>query len=86
MPIFCIIAVIYLILAVLGLCCCAGYSLVVVASLVVEHRLMGFSSFSSWALEHRLSSSGTQAQLHVESARNRDQTHVSCIGRQIPYH
>ena len=85
MPVFCIIVLIYLILAVLGPCCCAAYSLAVVASLV-EHRLMGFSSFSSWALEHRLSSSGTQAQLHVESSRNRDQTRVSCIGRCILYH
>ena len=42
-----------------------GYSLIVVcrllivvASLVVEHRT-GFNSCSMWALEHRLSSCGT---------------------------
>ena len=74
-------------MAVLGLCCCVGSSLVVacrayslvvvlgllivVASLVAEHRLWGswalvvvvyrLSSCSSWAREHRLSSCGTQA-------------------------
>ena len=78
-----------LFLAVLGLCCCmwafsscgdGGSSLVavprlliVVASLVAEHRLWGpqasavaapgLSSCSSPALEHRLSSYGTRAQL-----------------------
>ena len=64
----------------LGLCGCAGFSLValsggcslasvlgfllVVASLAVEHRLLGRMSFSrcgSWALEHRRNSCGTWA-------------------------
>ena len=61
------------ILAVLGLCCCVGFSLVVVcglliavASPVAEYRLlehMGFSSCSSPTLDHRLGSYGSQAWL-----------------------
>ena len=69
----------YLFVAVLGLHCCRGfslvvlsrgYSLVVVNGLLVEaaslvwstgSRFTGFSSCSSWALEHRLSSYGTWA-------------------------
>ena len=52
-------------MAVLGLCCCAGYSLVVVdrlliavASLVVEHRLQGTQTqeLQLPSLEHRLAS------------------------------
>ena len=41
--------------------------------------------FGSWALEHRLNSCGTWlvALQHVGSSWIRDQTHVSCIGRQI---
>ena len=78
---------IYLFLTVLGLQCCAGFSLVaasgssslvavgrcliVVASLVAEHRLYGaqapvfvvrgLSRCGSWALEHTLSSCDTRA-------------------------
>ena len=78
---------IYLVLTVLGLQCCAGFSLVaasgssslvavgrcliVVASLVAEHRLYGaqapvvvvrgLSRCGSWALEHMLSSCDTRA-------------------------
>ena len=64
-----IILYIYLFLAVLGLHCCAGFSLVVVsgsyslvtthrrlvmvASLVAGSRFAGLSSCSSWALKHR---------------------------------
>ena len=77
-----IFKVIYLFSAVLDLHCCVGFSvivvsrgyslaavhrlLIVVASLVAEHRLesvwvslvvaLGLSSFDSWALEYRLSS------------------------------
>ena len=80
---------IYLFLAVLGLCCCTrAFSscgergllfvvvrrlLLAVASLVAEHGLqarglqqlwcMGFSSCGLWALERRLGSCGTRAQL-----------------------
>ena len=41
--------------------------------------------FGSWALEHRLNSCGTWlvALQHVGSSWIRDQTHVSCFGRQI---
>ena len=68
---------IYLFLAVLGLPCCAGFSLVVASraySLVAVYRFLtaeatgtwalgckGFSSCGSWALEHRLNSCSTQA-------------------------
>ena len=54
----------------LGLHCCAGFSLVsgggllvAVDSLVSEHELWGtgLSSCSSWALEHRINSCSTQA-------------------------
>ena len=71
-------------LALLGLCCCAGFSLVVVsgsfssmwyAGLSSQWLLLlrstgsqdsivtarGLSSCYSWALEHRLSSCGSQA-------------------------
>ena len=70
----------YLFVAVLGLHCCRGFSLVVLSrgcSLVVVNGLLveaaslvwstgsrftGFSSCSSWALEHRLSICGTRGQ------------------------
>ena len=65
---------IYLFLAVLGLCCCVGFSLVVVSggySLVAEHRLQatlvsvvvacGLSRCGFQAVEHRLSSWSAQA-------------------------
>ena len=64
----------FLLLALLGLHGCSGFSLVAEskgcplvavsrllteeASIVVEH---GLSSFSSWPLEHKLSSCGAQA-------------------------
>ena len=49
----------------------------------------GVSSCGSRALEHRISSCGTQPQLlrgHVGSPRIRDRTHVSYTGRRIRYH
>ena len=49
----------------------------------------GLGSCDSQALEHRLSSSGTWpyvALRHVGSFWTRDQTCVSCSGRQILYH
>ena len=87
--------------AVLGLCCfvwafsssvsedvqashCGGFSCCRIVS-----RLMSFSSCSSWALEHELSTWGTQAFIvpwHVESSWTRDWTPVLCIGRQILIH
>ena len=57
----------YLILAVLGLHCCVGSSLIAasrICSLVVMHRLLGhvgFSGCSSWVPEDRLSSCGSRA-------------------------
>ena len=49
----------YYFLAVLGLRCCMGFSLVAVcrllisvSSLVLAHRLQGFSSCGTWALQH----------------------------------
>ena len=90
---------IYLFLAVLGLCCCAGFSLVAVSGLLVaewllllqslDSRCAGFSSCGSRALEHRVSSCGNRALFasrHVGSSRIRDWTCVSCIGRWILYH
>ena len=71
--------------------------LTVVASDVAEHGLQGMwalevaacglRSCGSWALGHRLSSCGTQAQLprHVGSSEIRDQTCVSCIARWISH-
>ena len=49
---------------------------------------MVFSGCSSWSLEHRLNSCewGLSCSLHVRPFQTRDQTHVSCIGRQILYH
>ena len=50
---------------------------------------VGFSSCDSQALELRHSSGGALglvALCYVGSSRTRDQTHVSCIARQIPNH
>jgi len=75
---FKIILFVYLLLAVLDLCCCADFSLVAmlglliaVTSFIAEHGLegeqaslataVGFSSCSSRALEHKLSSCGIWA-------------------------
>ena len=83
--VFLTILFIYLFLAVLGLCCCAGFSLVAVSGLLVAEWLLllqsldsrheGFSSCGSRALEHRLSSCGDRALLasrHVGSSWIRD--------------
>ena len=43
-----------------GFSCCGAWALGARASVVVAH---GLSSYGSWALEHRLSSCGTQALL-----------------------
>ena len=63
-----------------------GYSLVAslglliaMASFAVEHLLQGVRL--SVVAVHGLS-----CLRHMESSRIRDQTHVSCIGRQIPNH
>ena len=44
---------------------------------------LGFSSCGSWVLQHRLNSCGSQAPWHVGSSWIGNQTHVSCIGREI---
>ena len=52
-------------------------------------QAVGFSSCSSWALEHRLNCGrcmGSVAPRHVESSQTRDWTCVPCLGRQIPIH
>ena len=43
---------------------------------------VGFSSWGAWALEH----GNLDALRHMGFSQIRDQTHVSCIGRQILYH
>ena len=58
----------HLFLAVLGLCCCAVFSLVATSRGASRCRAQapgcaGFSSCASWTLEHRLSSCGTRAWL-----------------------
>ena len=72
--------------------------LTAVAPLVVAHKFWGacasvvaacgLNSFSSPALEHRLSSCGLVdlRLVLVGSSQIRDRTHFSCIGRQILYH
>ena len=88
-------------LAVLGLRCCMGFSLVMRGgrSLVAMYRLLiaeaycrawalgqaGFSRCSSPTPEHRWLM-GLVALRHVQSSRIRNQTHVSCTGRWILYH
>ena len=81
---------------------CRGYSLVVlhrrlivVASLVVEHRLSGtqvsvsvcgLTSCGSWALENRadrLWHMGLVDPWYVGSSWGRDQICISCTGRQF---
>ena len=75
----------YLFLAVLGLCCCMDFSLVVLcrlliatASLVAEHE--------PCAQAKELRCTGWVALQHVGSSWTRDRTQISCIGRQIHYH
>ena len=97
---------IYSLLAVPGLRCYEGFSVVVVCRLLIAVaspvadcglwgawalvvEVHGFSSCGSQALEHRFNSYGSWglvASWHVGSSQIRDQTHVSCIGRQILYH
>ena len=58
-----------------------------VGSRVCGLAVPGLSSYGSWALEYRLKlrCSGLVASKRVESSKTRDQTHASCIGRQILY-
>ena len=63
---------IYLFLAILGLCCCADFSLVAAPGLQSTGSVVVVHTFScSW---------------HMGSSQIRDQTCIFCIGRQILYH
>ena len=68
-----------------GYCLAVGRGLLLaVAFLVLEHRLLGFSSCSTrtqllWCM-------GLTAPLHVESSWTRDWTSVPCADRQILNH
>ena len=74
---------IYLFLAVLGLCCCVGFPLVMTSrGYSPGSRHKGFSSCSSRALEHRINSCVTRAYglvapQHVGSSWIRD--HTCCL-------
>ena len=76
----------YLFLAVLGLHCCMGFSLVAVHGLLI---VLASLICDSSASAHRLNSlwcMGLIALHHVGSSQIRDQTQVSCVDRQILYH
>ena len=65
--------------------------LLAVASFVAEHRLQGVQTSIMWLLGSRarteqLQCTGLVAPQHVGSSQIRDQTHVTCIGRQILNH
>ena len=67
----------------------AVHRLLVVASLVTEHRHMGFCSCSSLALQHRLNSwrrTGLVAPCHVRSSQARDWIRILCTGRRVLIH
>ena len=61
-----------------GFSCCRAQSVGCAGSVVAAPRP---SSTGSVAVAH-----GLAAAWHVGSSWSRDQTHVSCIGRQIPNH
>ena len=85
----------FIFLAALGLhCCMPAFSrcgepgllsvvvsglLMVVASLVAEHRLQGMRAQQLWCM-------GLVAPWHAGSSSTRDQTCIPCIGRQILIH
>ena len=87
----------FLFLAVLGLCCYVGSSVVALCSF----SMWCLSSCGAWALgtwasvvtTHRLSSCGSQvwcmvliALWHVGSSQLRDRTCIFCIGKQVHCH
>ena len=54
--------------------------------LLLRSRVPWVSAVAAWALDHRLSSLGCTSLValwRVGSSWTRDQTHISCIGRQI---
>ena len=87
-------------LAVLGLCCRAGFSAAAESWAAcwlwstLSWRLLLLQSTDSrarghWALGHRLSScrdTGSVAPWRMGSSWIRDQTRASCLGRWTPYH
>ena len=81
-------------LAVLGLHCCVGFSLVVECrgySLVVHRLLIAVASLIAENSSRHVSFSsfGTQALVapwHVGSSQSKDQTRVAGIGRQVLNH
>ena len=89
----------YLFLAVLTLCCCAGFSPVAGCGLLLllspGSRVSGLqwlqhvgsgAPLGSRAQAHSCGAQGLADLWHVGSSRTRDETCVSCIGRQILYH
>ena len=67
----------------------AVHRLLVVASLVTEHRHTGFRSGSSLALQHRLNSwrhTGLVAPCHVRSSQARDRIRILCTDRRVLVH
>ena len=72
---------IYLFLAVLGLPCCACFSLVAMCGLFIA---VAFLIGNLWLLAYSLQQLWCMAFValrHVESSQTRDQTCVSCIGK-----
>ena len=72
-------------LAVLGLHCCAGFSLVVVRGFSLQ-RLLLLRSRGSREQAQQLWCMGLVAPRHVGSSQTGYRTCVSCIGRQVRYH
>lgn len=70
----CILFKNYLFMAMLGLCCCTGFSLQWL--LLLQLRSSRTEAQQSWC-------TGLVAPQHIGSSQIRDQTHVSCSGRWI---
>ena len=87
-------AVLYLFLAVLGFCCCTGFSLVAVSRAYSPVAMRGpLYTVASLVAASGLQSTGSAAMAHglrCASARgifpDQRSNHVSCIGRWILYH
>ena len=84
----------HLSVAVLGLSCWAGFSLVVVLELLIEVAALVEPGLRAqrlrwlWYMGSRAQAQqfGSVAPLCVGSSWTRDGTHVSCIAMQILYH
>ena len=85
-----------LFLAVLGLRCCTGFSLVVVSGSSLQLQFMGFSYCGAqlegmwvsvlWHVGSVAVGTDFLVLQYMGSSRIKDVTRVSCIGRQILYH